>query len=435
MPYWKSAKNWLPWCKPAIAICSAALLTSYAQVPDLLDQIKALGELRVVTRTGPLAFYRDADDMPQGPEYELARRFADELGVRLKIMPADSYAQVYAALKSGLAHLAAAGLKIPAEPVAGIVFGPAYQHVGEHLVYRHGATRPDSMADIRSGELVVAAGDPQPPSSAIRDADLDTRSLLDAVAAGRLRYTIADSTEFALAHDLHPDLRIAFDLGRSESLAWAASGRDPDFLREIRRYFAGMDVNGELPVIMNRYYGRTESLEFGESGEFMRHLHSRLPLYRRWFEEAALQSSEDWRLLAAIGYQESKWDPGAANPSGARGLMQLTHQTADEADVSDPGDARESIFGAARYFRELYGKIPAHVPEPDRTWFALAAYNIGFMHLEDARVLAQRAGLDPDSWRDVSEFLPSGEPVRYVENVRSYRDLLEWVWGGTVALN
>jgi membrane-bound lytic murein transglycosylase MltF len=179
-----------------------------------------------------------------------------------------------------------------------------------------------------------------------------------------------------------------------------------------------------------------------------------LPLYQKWFEEAALQSSQDWRLLAAIGYQESKWNPEASSASGAKGLMQLTTDTATATDVTNPADPRQSIFGGARYFGQVYAKIPTHVPEPDRTWFALAAYNIGYGHLEDARVLAQKAGRDADSWDDVRKFLPlleqqewytqtengyarGWEPVRYVDNVRDYRDMLEWAWGstGAVALN
>jgi membrane-bound lytic murein transglycosylase F len=175
-------------------------------------------------------------------------------------------------------------------------------------------------------------------------------------------------------------------------------------------------------------------------------LQSRLPLYKQWFVEAAEQSSQDWRLLAAIGYQESKWNPRATSPSGARGLMQLMGETASAAKVTDLSDARQSIFGGARYFRQVYEKIPSHVPEPDRTWFALAAYNIGYGHVEDARVLAQKAGHDPDSWQDVRKYLPlleqerwytqtengyarGREPVHYVDNVRGYRDLLEWAWG------
>jgi membrane-bound lytic murein transglycosylase F len=115
--------------------------------------------------------------------------------------------------------------------------------------------------------------------------------------------------------------------------------------------------------------------------------------------------------------------------------MQLTHDSADEARVSNRIDPRQSIFGGARYFRQVHDKIPAHVPEPDKTWFALAAYNMGYGRIEDARVLAQKSGRDPDSWEDVRAFLPAEETARYVDNVRNYHDLLEWVWGSTVALN
>jgi membrane-bound lytic murein transglycosylase F len=126
--------------------------------------------------------------------------------------------------------------------------------------------------------------------------------------------------------------------------------------------------------------------------------------------------------------------------------MQLTGVTATEAKVTNLSDPKQSIFGGAWYFHQVYEKIPSRIPEPDRTWFALAAYNIGYGHLEDARVLAQRARRDPDSWQSVREFLPlleqerwytqtengfarGREPVRYVDNVRGYRDMLQWAWG------
>jgi membrane-bound lytic murein transglycosylase F len=442
------------------------MLSSYAPLPSLIDQIKTLGELRVVTRTDPLAYYRGPDGTPVGPEYELARRFADELGVKLKITPMHSYAEIYAALGSGQAHLAAAALKIPLQPIAGVEFGPAYQHVREHLIYRRGAVRPGSLAEIGNADLEIAAGSSHaktleaarnalPDLAWVENYSSNSQLLLDGVADGTIDYTIADSTEFALAHDAHPDLRIAFDFPGSRPLAWAASDRDPGFTHDMSQYFARLNMDGELAAIVKRYYGRSEDLEFAGDAGFMRHLQSRLPLYKQWFVEAAEQSSQDWRLLAAIGYQESKWNPSAASSAGAKGLMQLTAETATETNVTNLSDARQSIFGGARYFRQVYEKIPSHVPEPDRTWFALAAYNIGYGHLEDARVLAQKAGRDPDSWQNVREFLPlleqerwysqtengyahGKEPVRYVDNVRSYRDLLEWVWGdgpNSVALN
>ncbi len=449
--------DWPRWTKLSIAVSALVLLSSYAPVPGLIHQIKSLGELRVVTRTGPLAFYLESDGTSVGPEFELARRFADELGVKLKITPMRTYAEIYEAITTGQAHLAAAGLKVPTQSVPGVEFGPAYQHVHEHLIYRRGAVRPGSLAEIGNSDLEILAGSAHaktleaarnayPDLVWVENSSTNSQALLDGVADGSIDYTIADSTEFALAHDVHPDLRIAFDFQGERPLAWAASDRDPNFARDMSEYFARLKIDGELATIVNRYYGRTEDAEFAGGPGFMQHLQSRLPLYKQWFVEAAEQSSQDWRLLAAMGYQESKWNPSAASSAGARGLMQLTAETANETRVTNLSDARQSIFGGARYFRLVYEKIPAHVPEPDRTWFALAAYNIGYGHVEDARVLAQKAGRDPDSWQDVRDFLPlleqerwytktengyarGWEPVRYVDNVRGYRDLLEWAWG------
>jgi membrane-bound lytic murein transglycosylase F len=374
-------------------------------------------------------------------------------------MPVRSYAAIYEAITTGRAHVAAAGIKVPPAPVRGVMFGPAYQHVREHLVYRRGSNRPGSLAELGNGDLEIAAGSAHtqalyeernsiPELVWIENASTDSQALLDGVARGSIDYTIADSTEFALAHDVHPDLRIAFDFARNQSLAWGVSAHDPEFLRTITDYFARAKADGALASIVQRYYSRAEDMDFVGPRGFMRDIRSRLQLYRPWFEEAAAETGSDWRLLAAIAYQESKWDPAAASPSGARGLMQLTELSAGAARVSNLTDPRQSIFGGARYFKQVFDRIPGHVPEPDRTWFALAAYNIGYGHLEDARVLTQRAGRNPDSWQDVREFLPllaqdsyytqaengyarGWEPVRYVDNVRGYRDLLEWVWNGS----
>ena len=458
----KAQIPWLRWSKIGIAASAALTLNTCTPLPSVIDQIKILGELRVVTRVSPLSYYRDADGVPQGPEYDLVRRFADELGVGLSITPVHSYSQIYAALASGRAHVAAAALKVPQRSIDSISFGPVYQRVREHLVYRRGAVRPASLADIGAGDLEIAAGSSHakalraargnlPGLAWVENAAADSQALLQRVADGGIDYTIADSTEFALAHDAFPDLRIAFDFPGSQSLAWAASSRDPDFLSYLTGYFSHLNADGQLAAIVKRYYGRPEDQEFSNAPGFMRYVQDRLPRYRKWFEEAAAESSQDWRLLAAIGYQESKWDPYASSPTGAKGLMQLTSDTASAAHVTNPADPRQSIFGGARYFKAVHSKIPAHVPEPDRTWFALAAYNIGFGHVEDARVLAQKAGRDPDSWQAVRDFLPllsqeewytqtangyarGSEPVRYVDNIREIRDMLEWAWGSTGAI-
>jgi membrane-bound lytic murein transglycosylase F len=230
VPHFKGLKYLAAAAKPALALGSVALLGTCTPVPGIFDQIKALGEIRVVTRNGPLAFYRGAGDAPAGPEYELARHLASELGVRLIIEPVRTYAEIYNAITSGRAHIAAAGLKIPSVGVRGIVFGPAYQHVHEHVIYRHGSARPASLADVRNADLEIvarsshaatlyAARQSIPDLVWLENSSTDTQALLDGVSNGSIDYTIADSTEFALAHDAHPELRIAFDFLGSQSLA------------------------------------------------------------------------------------------------------------------------------------------------------------------------------------------------------------------------
>ncbi len=245
------------------------MLGTCAPLPSLIHQIKTLGELRVATRYSPLTFYIGADGQPAGTEYELARGFADELGVKLKIMPLNTFAEIYAALNSGRAHLAAAGLKVPAQPIPGVEFARAYQRVREHLIYRKGETRPGSLAEIGNADLEIAASSSHaktlsaarsslPQLVWVENASSDSQALLDAVADGTVDYTIADSTEFALAHDEHPDLRIAFDFPGEQPMAWATSARDARFVKDMSDYFTRLYRNGELATIVNRYYGRPE---------------------------------------------------------------------------------------------------------------------------------------------------------------------------------
>jgi membrane-bound lytic murein transglycosylase F len=162
------------------------------------------------------------------------------------------------------------------------------------------------------------------------------------------------------------------------------------------------------------------------------------------FEGAADNAGVDWRLVAAIGYQESHWRSHAVSPTGVRGIMMLTEATADYLDIEDRMDPVSSIFGGARFFARQTERIPDSVDEPDRTWMALAAYNVGFNHIKDARQIVEWQGGDPDTWVDLSQALPllakqkwysrvpygyarGWEPVLYVNNIRSYYNIIKWL--------
>jgi membrane-bound lytic murein transglycosylase F len=249
-----------------------------------------------------------------------------------------------------------------------------------------------------------------------------------------------------MGRHFHPDLGTGMRLAEAESVAWALGLRDDSLAPRVREYFATIDGEGTLASILDRYYSAAGRFDYVQSVNFVRRVQERLPALRVFFEEAASETGFDWRMLAAIAYQESKFDAAATSPTGVRGIMMLTEDTARRVGIEDRLDPRSSILGGARYLVEVRAKIPDRIPEPDRTMLALAGYNVGFGHLEDARILTQRQGGDPDSWQDVRKRLPllaqerwylqarfgyarGWEPVRFVDNINSYRELLVWMTG------
>jgi membrane-bound lytic murein transglycosylase F len=440
--------------KALLALVATLLLGTCSQPPPLLEQILASGELRVVTRNSPDAYYLGSHG-PEGPAYELASRFAESLGVPLRLYTVRTREAAINEVSAGRAHLAAAGLSTGIELPANTHFGPGYQLVREHLVYRRRGSRPPSIRDASRGQIEVAAGSPHqrtlqelrlqyPDLAWIERADTDTEEILNDVSRGTVQYTLASSTEFALNRAVHPELAIALDLSPQRAISWVVStaGRDRSLLARVNAFFMLARVDGFLSVMLDRYYGNRESFDYLLSRDFMAHLQSRLPLYLYWFKDAALKYGLDWRLLAAMGYQESKWDPSAVSFTGVRGLMQLTEDTAALMRYGDRLDPRASIFGGAKYLARMTDTVPRRIAEPDRTWFAVAAYNVGFGHVEDARILAQQQGRNPDRWDDVRDTLPllsqerwytrtrhgyarGWEPVRYVDNVQAYLNILE----------
>jgi membrane-bound lytic murein transglycosylase F len=414
----------------------------------------SLGELRVVTRNTPAAFYYGPDE-PRGIEYELARGFADRLGVDLRIYIADQFGQVFPDVASGKAHLAAAALTVADPRKQAVTFGPAYQDIQQQVIYRRGTKRPRNLRDLRSGRLEVVAESShaalleqlraqEPMLTWVEDGSAGAEELIRKVGEGEVDYTIADSHLFALLRHFYPDARVAFNIGPVNHVAWALP-KGADELREnIAAYFAEIEATGELGQILDRYYFASSEFDYVGSRAFVRHFSARLPHYREFFREAELATGIDWRLLAAMAYQESHWNPEAVSPTGVRGMMMLTERTATMMQVGDRSDARASIIGGARYFGRVMRKVPARIAEPDRTWLAVAAYNLGYGHVEDARVLTQSQGGNPDSWEQVRErlpllsdeqwhrrvkrgYAPGSQAVRYTDNVGRYYEILMWM--------
>ena len=438
-----------------IIITIAGLIGTCSSPPPLLDQVLEIGELRVVTRDSPTA-YTISPDGPSGPEFDLAQAFADELGVTLIIEPVASVSEILPKILSGEAHMAAAGLSITDSRREYLNFGHPYETVDVHLIYKLGTGKPRSIPDVldRSIEVMASSSHVDLLASIQRDyptlqwaenADIEVAELLTKVAMGEVDLTVADTPDFNIQRHFYPDLRVALDLGIGDPVAWGfPKGTADTLLARADDFLIKSDRNGMLAQVHDRYYGYTKKFDYVGTRNFIRHFENRLPRYREMFENAGEEWGVDWRLLAAIGYQESHWRSQAVSPTGVRGIMMLTLDTAAYLGLDDRLDPKTSIFGGAQFYARQTERVADSVPEPDRTWMALAAYNVGFNHIKDARTIVEIQGGDPDTWVDMSDALPllsqrkwysqlpfgyarGWEPVLYVNNIRAYYNILKWL--------
>lgn len=413
---------------------------------DRLAQIKARGTLRISTVEAPLSYYT-ANNRPAGFDYELAKRFADYLGVRLEIRQRDNLNQLFDDLDNDDADLLAASLIYNHERLERFTTGPSYYYVSQQLVYRLGQPRPKNPGDL-NGRLAVASGSAHitllrglkqskyPQLSWQASSDLNTKSLLQKVAEGKLDYTLADSATVGLMQRVHPQLAVAFDVSDEEPVTWYLRRDNSDNLSAaLLDFYSQLEDDGTMARLEEKYLGHVGGFDYVDTKTFLTAIDQTLPALRPLFEHYA--TDIDWKLLAAISYQESHWDPQATSVTGVRGLMMLTRVTADSLGIGDRLDPQQSVRGGALYLTHMMQRVPDSIPDDEKIWFALAAYNMGFAHMLDARALTQKQQANPDSWVDVKLRLPmlsqpryyrqttygyarGQQAYNYVENIRRY---------------
>jgi membrane-bound lytic murein transglycosylase F len=414
-------------------------------------------ELVFVTHNGPTTYYLGNDNQPAGIEYDLALMFVRDYypDHEIRFVLANSISEVIPSLLKNKAHIAAANLTVTPLRKHQVQFASPYQETQQQLIFNNELNKKPQNLDALLGKKISV---PKGTSYAERLTQLqkshpglkwaevnqtNTESLLEEVGDGLLDYTVADSHLAALMQNHYPNLDVAMNIGPSDHIAWAMSkNADPRLVQNVRAFFAKIKADGSLSNLLDRYYGHNERLNTLDVSTFLKDCNSLLPKYQRLFKQAENITGIDWRLLAALSYRESHWDTYNTSPTNVRGLMMLTEETADLMGVSDRLDPKQSIPAGAKYLLKLIDTVPDRIPEPDRTYMALAAYNIGYAHVEDARVLAARLNLNPDSWADVKKTLvllkhpeyyntvkfgyaSGGAPVVFVESVRSYQRILE----------
>ena len=412
-------------------------------------------ELVVVTRNSPTTYYFQGD-RASGFEYGLIKAFAREYDMSVRVKVAFSLPELFNMLANGEAHLAAAGLSQSAGRDARFVASDPYLHQQPLIVYKSGALRPRSLGALVGRDIVVVAGSvhletlsalqQELPKLAWREIHAaDSLELMQLVTDEKADLAIVDSIEFSIQQQLFPRVVAAMEIGENTPIVWylPQDGSSEASLEWVNQFITRARANGRIAQLEREHFGRWEHASRVGSLTFQRKMRDDLPEWQPLLETVAEEYQMNWQLLAAMAYQESHWTPEARSHTGVRGMMMLTRATATELGVEDRTDARQSLRGGARFFKDLLRRLPSDIDEPDRTSMALAAYNIGMGHLEDARIITQQSGGDPHLWPDVRAQLPKlqnsqyfpmtkfgfaegDQAATYVDNIRHYEGLLSF---------
>jgi membrane-bound lytic murein transglycosylase F len=385
-----------------------------------------------------------------GLEYDLAKAFSTFLGVRIRVV-ASSWESLYSNLESGRGDFIGAGLASSSSRSRVVDWSNSYLLAEHQIVVHRENEQIRKMEDLNGRSIHVRRGSAHEETAkeligmgfniGIQLVDkTPSEELIRMVAEKEIEATIADAHIAMLNRRYNPQIKISFPVGSPRALSWAVRKGEKELLKKINEFFERIKEDGTLAKIMDRYYGNLETFDYVDLRKYHERLESRLPKYRSIMERAGESYGFDWRLIAAMVYQESHFDPDAKSHTGVEGIMQLTQDTAADMGIEDRRHVEQSIMGGVRYLKEVYKKF-GRAKKPDRMYLALASYNVGRGHVEDAQRIAEAMGLDPNSWSAVEGVLPllsyreyykktafgycrGIEPVKYVNRIRTYYDIL-----------
>ena len=422
-----------------ISMLVLAATTQYLLRPQVLsfDQIKERGVLKVLISDEPDSQYV-FNRQHYGFEYELLYGFAQEheLDLDLQIVP---YGELFALLKNSVGDMA----------VGGIIDSPFVKRVSQPtipwfkarttVVYQRGTPRPNSVEDLAQAGVRASSRYfmiDELSELNIKDDYRSEYELLSSVAAGTERFALTTNYRALGAKHYLPKLNRSFLLPDSLNLVWALPVRtDKTLLDALNQYLAKALEEGKPRELADRYFARQKRLSRFDALAVHRKIATELPQLEYAFKHAARRGDIDWQLLAALAYQESRWSNDAVSPTGVRGIMQLTQETATYMGVDDRLDMEQSISGAARYLKYLKDRLPDSLEEPELTWFALGCYNVGIKHVLQAYRNVRNAGKDPTRWQNIADVLPTlygtrfpqgQQAVDYVERIQIFTDILRF---------
>ncbi len=416
---------------------------------NALDRIKSSGEITMVTMNGEHCYYNYRDN-PAGFEYDLGTAFSNYLGVKLKVIT-PAWEGLFDALKDGKGDFIAASMTITPSREKRVDFSKGYLTIQQLAIIHENNREIKELEDLKGNTIHIRSGTSyEERLNELKNDGLDikikpyddilTEELFRKVAEKEIQITIADSNIAQLNKRYYPDIETVFPIEEPQSLGWPVKKGEKALLIEIDNFFKEIKESGIFQNIYQKYYTEVEVSDYTDIGKYRHRIKTILPKYKRIIKRASKDNGFDWRLISAVVYEESRFDPSASNYMGERGMMQLTPTVALEMGIKNPLDPAQSIMGGVKYLKKIYERY-GRAKDPDRMFITLASYNVGHGHILDAQVIAKDRGLDPNSWSALKQTLPllrypkyykkarygycrGTEPVRYVSRILTYYDIL-----------
>ena len=416
-----------------------------------VEKIQKTGKLRLITTKAVNTYYL-YNNKPTGFEYDLAREFAKFLNVELDVIT-PGWNSMFDFLRQGKGDFIAAGLSITSQRLEYVEFSIPYMTIQQRVVHHNLVFGPKDIKDMEYRTFHVRRGTSYHYRLAeikasgvnleyVLHRNTPTEELISMVHDREIKFTIADSNIALLNRRYFPDIRIGIPIQEKESLAWAVRRDDSQMLKQINKFFLYAINNGILKQLTARYYDNVENFDSYELKKFHERIKTRLPKFKDAIKEESEKYGFDWRLVAAMIYQESHFNPKAKSFTNVKGLMQVTLDTAEEMGIKNRKDPNQSIRAGIKYLSLMYSRFDYIEDRYQRLLFALASYNIGYGHVKDAITLAHQQGLKATTWKDLKTVLPllskekyytktrhgyarGWEPVHYVERILTYFDILK----------
>ena len=432
-----------------LILLSLPILFSCAKKSGL-EEIKESGKITVITRNNAHCYYTYRDK-PMGFEYDLAKAFSDYLGVSLNVVTSH-WEKLFDVLNGGGGDFIAASLTITPSREELIDFSDECLAIQQQAVTHSSNYNTKKIEDLKGKTIHVRRGTSyEERLNELKNEGLDitiqlhedtpTEELIRMVAEKEIEVTIADSNVAFLNRRYYPDVKIAFPIEEQQSLAWAVKKGEAGLQRAINEFLKKIKEDGTFAKIYKKYYSNVEIFDYVDLKKYHRRLKTRLPKYKEIIKRSAEKHGFDWRLIAAMVYQESHFNPRAKSFTGVRGMMQLTLDAAKDVGIENRLDPEQSIKGGVKYLKELYERYDG-AKDPDRVLITLASYNVGHGHIVDAQKIAKERNLDPNSWSSLEVILPllrypkyykntkngycrGTETVRYVNRIFTYYDILK----------